>query len=281
MAVNKDPFVRSRSKDGLPSVFKGLVYTGVAIKIGEICDWNSNAGYFTPISAVADHRYPLAIAKEEMKTTGRGELTGTRYIDFYSLAPEDEFEFELAAAAGIALGDPYTLTASNSQKLTAGVGAFAVAICVDDGHYPQEEDTTIRTVTHGIFSFNPAATWWGYRMNQSMRPGRRVIELADDGTLAANDMYNTLILMTGSDKTATLAAVQPGMDFIVMSTDANEKRVDPNASDQIRLLGAQLTAGNEIDSASTAGDMVHLITESADGFVIINMQGTWSDGGSS
>jgi len=278
MAVNKDPFVRSRSKDGLPSVFKGLVYTGVAIKIGEICDWNSNAGYFTPISAVADHRYPLAIAKEEMKTTGRGELTGTRYIDFYSLAPEDEFEFELATAAGIALGDPYTLTASNSQKLTAGVGAFAVAICVDDGHYPQEEDTTIRTVTHGIFSFNPAATWWGYRMSQIARTGRRIIELDDSGALAANDMYNTLVIQSGTAKTITLAAVQPGMDFIIVCAVGQALHVDPNASDAIILDGAALTAGNKLTSASGAGDLVHLITYSADGFIVINKQGAWSDG---
>jgi len=281
MAVNKDPFVRSKSKDGLPTVFKGLVQAGAdqAIKVGEICSWNETTDYFIPIDAVADHRYPLAISKEEQKASGRAELTAERYIDFYALAPEDHFEFELAAAAGIALGDPYTLTASDSQKLTAGVGAFAVAICVDDGHYPQEEDTSIRTVTHGIFSFNPAATWWGYRMSQIARTGRRIIELADSGALAANDMYNTLVIQSGTGKTITLAAVQPGMDFIIVCAVAQALHVDPNASDAIILDGAALTAGNKLTSASGAGDLVHLITYSADGFIVINRQGSWSDGG--
>jgi len=273
-AVNKDPFVRTTRKDGLPSVFKGLVQAGStqAIKIGEICTWDETTGYFVPVDAVADHRYILAIAKEEQKSSGRAELTASRYIEFYSLDPADQFEFELDAARSLALGDPFTLTASNSQKLTAGAGAFAVAINVDDGHYPQEEDTTIRNRSYAIVSFNPSISWWGYRLNQSMRPGRRVISTADDLTLKESDMYNTIILVTAA-KTITLAAVKPGMDFIIVSTGANVVVISPNANDKIRIAGAQLADDTDIDNdaAEAAGDYVHFMTESADGFIALGV----------
>ena len=279
-AVNKDPFVYSKSKDGKPSVFRGLVQAGssAAIKIGEICTWNETTGYFIPVNAVADHRYPLTIAKEEQKSSGRGELTASRYIEFYSLDPNDVFEFQIAAAAAVELGTPYTLTASDSQKLTAAAGDFAVAINVDDGHYPQEEDTTIRNISYARVSFNPAVSWWGYRMSQFMRPGRRVIALTDNATLAENDMYNTLVTQSGTAKTITLPAVKPGMDVIIVCTVAQACHVDPNTADAIRLDGTVLTAGNKLTSASGAGDLVHLITEGVDGFIVINRQGTWTDG---
>jgi hypothetical protein len=282
MAANKDPYRYSLDGRVKGERFLGLVQAGgtAAIKVGEICTWNETTGYFVPVDAVADHRYPLAIAAEEQKSSaGRsGVLVASRYMEFYSLNPNDVFEFELAAAAQSALGDPYTLTASNSQKLTAAAGAFAVAINVDCGHYPQETDTTIRNQSYARVTFNPAVSWWGYRMSQVVRPGRRVIALSDDGTLAENDMYNTLVTQSGTAKTITLPAVKPGMDVIIVCLVAQALHVDPDDADQIRLDGSQLTAGNKLSSASGAGDMVHLITESADGFIVINRQGVWTDG---
>lgn len=279
-AVNKDPFVRSRSKDGLPSIFKGLVRAGSsqAIKVGEICTWDEQTGYFKPVDAVADHRYMLAISKEEQKSAGRAELIAARYIDFYALAPEDEFEFVLAAAQSLALGDPFTLTASDSQKLTAGAGAFAVAINVDDGHYPQEEDTTIRSRSYAVVSFNPAVTWWGYRMNQSMRAGRKIISDSGTVTLKESDMYNTLLL-AATTSTVNLPAVKPGMDIIIVSVTAAVVTISPNASDKIRVQGALLANNVDIDnntaggSTATAGDTVQLLTESVDGFAAISLEG--------
>ena len=276
-AVNKDPFCYSRSKDGKPDIFKGLVQAGAtqAIKVGEICTWNETTGYFIPVDAVADHRYPLAVSKEEQKATGRAELTAIRYIDFYSLNPEDVFEFPLAAAQSLALGDPFTLTASDSQKLTAAAGAFAVAINVDDGHYPQEEDTTIRNQSYARVTFNPAASWWGFRMSQLSRTGTRIISTADDLTLLESDMYNSLIVVTAA-KTITLAAVKPGMDFVVLGSGANAVVVDPNAADQLRFQGAQLTAGFTVTSGGAAGDSLRFYTESADGFIVEEIRGTWT-----
>jgi len=276
MATNKDPFVYSRNKDGKPVMFKGLVQAGStqAIKRGELCTWNETTGYFIPVNAVADHRYWLAIAAEEQKASGRPELTAIRYIDFYALHPNDIFEFALAAAAAIAYGDPYTLTAADSQKLTAAVGAFAVAISVGDGNYPQEEDTTLRNQSYGRFSFNPAVTWWGNRMSQEVRGGRKVIAVAATATLKESDMYNSLILMSG-DSTITLPAVKPGMDVIFINTDGLTQAITPNASDKIRLDGALLADAAALDQ-TTIGFWCQLLTESADGFVCLSTPGQFT-----
>ena len=277
-ASNKDPYVYSLG-GGLPHTFKGLVQAGAtaAIKVGEILTWNETTGYFIPVNAVADHRYWLAIAKEEQKAAGRGELIAARYIEMYALHPDDIFEFALAAAAAIAIGDPYTLTASDSQKLTAGVGAFAVAISVGNENYPQEADTTLYTQSYGRFSFNPAVTWWGNRMSQQGRNGgRKVIAVTATATLLESDMYNSLIIITGTT-TITLPAVKPGMDAIFVNGDGADQNIDPNGSDKIRLDGALLDDGDKI-AQTTIGYSVQLLTESVAGFIAISVAGQWTDG---
>jgi len=275
-AVNNDPFVYSKSKNGKPEVFRGLVQAGATqtIKVGEICSWDETTGYFTPIDAVADFRYPLAISKEEQKASGRAELTAARYIEFYSLHPDDVFEFDLAAAQSLAIGDPFTLTASDSQKLTAAAGAFAVAINIHDGHYPQEEDTTIRNRSSALVTFNPAVSWHGFRMSQVNRSGRRVMTVSTSSTLLEADMYNNLVLLTG-DITVALPAVKPGMDVKFVNINGGTQVINPDDADKIRLLGALLDNGDAL-TQTTVGFMCHLITESADGFICFNFD-TWAD----
>ena len=274
-AVNKDPFRYSKSKDGKPDVFLGLVQAGgsAAIKVGEICTWDETTSYFVPVNAVADHRYPLAISKEEQKSTGRAELTAIRYIEFYSLHPNDVFEFELAAARTLALGDPFTLTASNSQKLTYGAGAFAVAISVDFGNYPQEEDTTIRSQSFARVRFNPAVSYHGFRLAQAQRAGRRVIASASTETLKESDMYNTLVLLSSSF-TLTLPPVKPGMDAIFVNTDGGTQVIDPDAADYLKVDGASLGNGTSMTQA-TVGFWCQIVTEGADGFVVLSTPGQW------
>ncbi len=273
-AVNKDPFCYSNSKDGKPDIFMGLVQAGSsqAIKRGELCTWNETTGYFIPVDAVADHRYPLAIAKEEQKASGRAELTASRYIKFYSLHPNDVFEFPLDAARTLALGDPFTLTASDSQKLTYGAGAFAVAISVDYGNYPQEEDTTIRSQSDARVTFNPAVSYHGFRLSQVNRTGRRVLAVASTSTLLEGDMYNTLILASGTT-TISLPPVKPGMDIIVINIDAATIGINPDDDDKLRKDGLQLHDGDAV-TCTAQGDMVRVITESADGFVVLNYNTT-------
>jgi len=278
MAVNKDPFVYSKNPNG-PDKFKGLVQAGStqAIKIGEICCFDKTTGYWIPVSAVADSRYMLAIAAEEQKASSLGEYVVERYLDFYSLDPADVFEFVLDAARSLAIGDTFTLTASDSQKLTYGSGDYAVAMNIDGGHYPEQNDTTIRNQSYARVVFNPRNSYWGLKRSLTQRQGRRVISTAVDLTLKETECYNTLILVTAA-KTITLPAVKPGMDLIVMSTGANAVHVDPNASDKIRLYGAQLDNGDKLSSASAAGDAVRLIHEDADGWCHFPISGTWTDG---
>lgn len=280
MAVNKDPFRWTQRKDGTADIFKGLVQAGStqAIKIGEICTFNETTGYWTPVDAVADHKYMLAISKEEQKATGRAELTGSRYIDFYSLHPEDVFEFELAAARSLAIGDTFTLTASDSQKLTYSAAAFPVAMNVSCSHYPQEEDTTIRNQSYAWVTFNPTVSYWGLKRSFATRHHPRIISTGDDLTLIEEYCYGGTIILVTAAKTVTLPAVKAGMDLTVISTGTNEVNVDPNASDKIRLYGAQLDNGDKLTSASGAGDAVRLVAEDADGWCHFPISGTWTDG---
>jgi len=276
--INKDPFRYSKSKDGNPDIFKGLVQAGAtqAIKIGEYCYFNGT--YWTPVTAVAHGRYMLAISKEEQKVAGRAELTAIRYIDFYSLHPADVFEVAINAARSLAVGDTFTLTASDSQKLTYGAGDYAVAINESCSHYPQEEDTTIRNQSVAFVTHNPQNTFWGLKRSLDVRKGRRVISSAGNITLIETDCYGGTIVLITSTGTVTVPPVKSGMDFLVISTTAAAVHVDPDDDDQIRLTGAQLTAGNKLTSNSAAGDAVRLFAEDADGFCAIIMQGAWTDG---
>lgn len=277
-AINKPAFRYSKSKNGNPDIFKGLVQAGASqtIKIGELCYFNGT--YWTPVTAVADSRYMLAIADEEQKAIGRAELTAIRYIDFYSLHPDDVFEFAIDAARALALGDTFTLTASDSQKLTYGAGDYAVAMNVSCSHYPQEEDTTIRNQSVAFVTFNPQNTDWGLKRSLDIRKGRRVISTAVDLILKETECYGGTLVLVTSNKTVTIPAIKAGMDFLVMGTGSNIIKVDPPDTTQIRLAGAQLTAGHTIDSGADAGSCVHIFTEAANALCAIVESGTWADG---
>jgi len=278
--INKDPFRYSKNGGG-GDTFLGLVQAGASqtIKVGELSCFDKTTGYFVPVSAVADSRYMLAISKEEQKATGRGELTAERYINFYSLHPDDVFEFPIDAARALALGDTFTLTASDSQKLTYGAGDYAVAISVSCSHYPHEEDTAIRDQPEAFVTFNPQNTFWGLKRSiDVLRKGRRVISSAGNITLIETDCYGGTLVLITSAGTVILPPVKPGMDLFVMSTGGNAIHVDPADADKIRLAGAQLTDGDKLTSASGAGDCVHLFAEDADGWCSIMESGTWTDG---
>jgi len=262
-------------------MFRGLVQAGAtaAIKCGELCVFNETSGYWVPINAVADGGiYRLAMAAEEVKASDPyGIADQSRYIDMYALAPEDVFEFELAAAAGAAIGDLYTLTATTTQVLTATTNGFnAVAKVVGFGHYPTQTDTTIRSVSHAQFSFLPYCTEFGHMLSEIARPRRMVISTAASLTLLAEQCFGSLILTTAA-ATITLPAVQLGMD-ITVQTSAHAVSVDPNGSDRIILDGTALDDGDKVTNASGAGDTIQLVAESASGWTNLHRVGTWTDG---
>ena len=105
--------------------------------------------------------YALVIARQEQKAAD-----AARYIEFYDLDPDDEFEFVLDSARSLAVGNRFVLTSSYSQTLTYSATKYPVARCVDDGHYP-ETGTTIRSQSYARVAFNPACTYWGLIKNGS------------------------------------------------------------------------------------------------------------------
>jgi len=259
MAVNKDPFVRSLNKDGLPVVFRGKVQAGVtqAIKRGEICAYNKTAGYFIPVSAVNDFIYALAIAKEEQKADDLA-----RYIEFYALAPNDQFEFELDAARALALGDTFLLTASYSQILTYSATGYPVARCVDDGHYPQKTDTTIRNRGHAVVSFNPAVTYWGLVLQGSFWGVEKVVATAAALTLYA-EMSGLLIKNTGAQgalQHLLPASAPAGTRFRTFNTVAQAHGFSPNSADSIWAKGADNTNDKDV-SMDAIADSLEVIAD--------------------
>ncbi len=257
-AVNKDPFVRTLNKDGLPCVFRGKVQIGStqAIKKGELCCFNKTAGYWVPVSAVLDFIYALAISKEEQTADDLA-----RYMEFYALHPDDQFEFEIDAARSLALGDTFILTASYSQKLTYSASAYPVARCVDYGHYPQKTDTTIRNRSYAVVSFDPTCSYWGLVLNGSYRGiGKKVCAPAGSLTLY-QEMSGLTILNTGAG--AEYLHVLPlnppaGTYFRAYNTVAQAHGFDPPSDGGIWGTGAKNADGHKM-TIDGIGDSIQVI----------------------
>lgn len=260
-AINKDPFVRTKNKDGLPDVFKGLVQAGItqAIKVGEICCFNKTAGYWEPVALEADFIYALSIAKEEQKAAD-----GSRYIDFYSLHPDDEFEFAIDAARALALGDRFVLTTADSQNLSYSAVKQPVARSVDYGHYPQEEDTTIRNRSYAVVSFMPNVSAWGLLINGCGLGKEKVIESATALTLYP-EMSGLVIHNIGA--TGASAHVLPvagtapaGCHFTAYAVVAQDQGFAPGAASAIYIAGAKQADDKEV-TVDAIGDCLKVIAD--------------------
>jgi hypothetical protein len=256
-AVNKDPFVRTLNKDGLPVLFRGKVQIGTtqAIKVGELCAFNKTAGYWIPVSAVNDFIYALAIAKEEQTAADLA-----RYVEFYALHPNDQFEFEIDAALALALGDTFILTVSNSQKLTYSAGGYPVARCVDDGHYPQKTDTTIRNRSFAVVSFSPTISYWGLVLNGSGWNSKKVVVAGGSLTLYS-EMSGLVLLNTGL--TAEALHVLPlnppsGCNFTAYCTAAYAHGFDPPSDGGIYGTTAKNADGHKM-TIDGIGDAIQVI----------------------
>ena len=235
-AVNKDPFIRTKSKDGLPDVFKGLVQAGSTdpLKVGEICCFNKTAGYWEAVLLEADFIYALAIAKEEQKAAD-----GIRYLEFYSLHPDDEFEFAIDAARALALGDRFVLTAADSQKLTYSAVATPVARSVDYGHYPHETDTTIPNRSYAVVSFAENVSAWGLLINGCGLGQTKVVESAAALTLypEMSGLHINNIGATGAilHVLPTAGTAPAGCHFTTYVTVAQDHGFEPGAGSGIYI----------------------------------------------
>lgn len=269
MAVNKDPFIRSLSADNKPQLFRGLVQAGAtqAIKRGEICCFNKTAGYWEPVALEADFIYALAISKEEQKS---GQAI--RYMEFYSLHPNDQFEFQIDAARSLALGDRFVLTAADSQKITYSAVKQPVCRCVDDGHYPQEEDTTIRNKSYAVVSFAPYISAWGLLISGEGLGHEKLIESSAALTLYP-EMDGLVIANTGASG-ATIhvlpvaGTAHAGCRFTTFCTVAHDNGCEVGAGSGAYVDGVKHTDDKNI-SVDAIGDCLEWIaTDDHDWLVI-------------
>jgi hypothetical protein len=252
----------------------GKVQAGstATIKRGAICTYNETSGYFQMANAVADYVYSLAIANEEQKS---GDLA--RYIQFMALRAGDVFEFELAAAAAVAYGDGYTLTASQAQKLTADADGSVVARVVGHSNVP-EVGTTLRTVSYAEFSFLPC---FSYIYKNVRMPGvKKVLAKTAAYTLLPEDI-GAIVTNKGASASVTLTApsgtVPIGwhVSIAVMADQAFLFDPKPDTAG-VYIKGAAQAAGKYI-SMTDIGDFVELVWDGTDWLAIAGISGADAD----
>lgn len=272
MALNKSPWMGNIGGASKPLIIMGKVQAGAtqAIKRGEICTFNETAGYFIPANAVADGKYALAICNEEQKAEDL-----ERYIEFIAIRSGDVFEFPLAAARAVAIGDTFTLTASDSQTLTYSATASPVAFAVGKGNYP-ETGTTIRTQSFAQVCFNPEVS---YLYRWSMPGLKRTVAFTDAATL---DLSHNGAIITNKGATGTVALTAPasvpaGYHVYLMAAADQTLSFDPKPDTaSVYVKGAAQTAGKLV-SVTDIGDYLHLVFDGTDWLCFSSISGADAD----
>jgi hypothetical protein len=274
MATNKSPWLLNLGGADKPLLLPGKVQAGTsqAIKAGEICTYNETSGYFVPVDAVADQAYSLAIAAEEQKAADLA-----RYMDFIMLRPDDVFEFALAAAASIALGDALTLTASQSQQLTRDVDGTVVATSVNVDNYPQT-GTTLRSKSYAQVIFHPQFSY--YCKNIMQLNLKKVITTAAAYTLKLEDCGAIISTKGDADGVALTApeAVVPVGWFVDVFCGADTAvSFDPKPDTaKVYIKGAAQAAGKYV-SVTDIGDYLRLVWDGTDWLAMFSVSGADAD----
>lgn len=265
MATNKDPFRLSGRANGLADTFYGLVQAGStqAIKIGEICCYNKTAGYIIPVSAAGDHIYALCIAAEEQKNT-TSVVDPARYMKFYSLHPEDIFEFDLAAARSLAIGNCFIL-GTDSQIINYSASELWVARNVGDGHYPGI-GTTIRNQSYAQVVFNPALTFWGL-VKSGQFCGLPKFYVTGATALTLREEQSGLVISNlGAGATTAIhvlpQAAKKGTTYTALCQAAYHTGFDPGAAGAIYIEGAKQTDDNLV-AVDDEGDSLKVTADGA------------------
>jgi len=276
MAENLAPFVRNRF-GAKETIFPGKVQAGSTqtIKRGEICCFNKTSGYWTPVSAVADGKlYLLAISNEEQKTADV-----ERYMEFIAPKPGDEFEFAMAAARAVAQGEGFTLTASDSQKITYSATAFPVFTSVGDDNYPGV-GTTLAAKSKAVVEMNPRCSF--YQVLESGFQKRKMETVTANRTLTYEDSGKVFFVATDG-LTITLPATREGIEYTFINSGADGNNIitiSPNASDAIHYV-TSVDDKDLINTKATAveGDMVTLVGDGDAGWWVTAIKGTWAKQG--
>ena len=99
--------------------------------------------------------------------------------------------------------------------------------------------------------------------------------ISDDITLAASQVYGSVIKMSGGAETATLPAAVVGMNVLFYAAAAGVKNIDPNGTDTIVLTTAALAAGYQIESPGVVGDFIALVCLTANQWTAMGRSGVW------
>lgn len=274
MATNKSPWAKNLNGADGPLLMPGKVQAGSSqeIKMGEICTYNETSGYFQPVDAVADQVYSLAIAAEEQKAAD-----SARYMDFIMLRDSDVFEFQLAAAASIVLGDALELTASQSQQLTRDVDGNGVATSVGMDNYPQT-GTTMRSKSYAQCVFHREFSY--YYKNVLQVGLKKIMAKTAAYTLTLEDC-GAIITNKGASGSVTLTApnavVPVGYHFrqSVMADQAFVFDPKPDTA-QAYVKGAAQTAGN-YTSITDIGDFIDWVWDGTDWLGTASISGADAD----
>lgn len=126
---------------------------------------------------------------------------------------------------------------------------------------------TLTVASDGGLSYNKSFSTTGTLLGA-------VDVIADDNSLSAAQCYGSANKLNGAE-TTTLPAAVAGMSVLLYSDDATKKTVDPNGTDHIWLNGADLGAGNSIDSPAAVGDFIVLVAFSNNNWYSMGQSGTW------
>lgn len=274
MATNQTPWIGNLDGAGNPLLMPGLVQAGStqAIKRGELCTWNETAGYFVPVNAVADNAYSLAIAAEEQKAAD-----AARYMRFYMPRQGDVFEFALAAAAAVALGDALTLTASQSQQLTRDVDGALAAVSVTADNYPDVGTSLlskayVQAIIHPEYSYYYKNVLQKNLVKVMAKTAAYTLTLEDCGAIVTNKGATGSVTITGPT-----SVVPVGYNVKLMAAAAQALVFDPKPNGAAVIIGGGIQGAGKYVSVTDEGDFLHVVWDGTDWLAYASISGADGD----
>ena len=192
MATNNVRWIRNLMGASEPLVLLGLFQAGAtqAIKRGELLEFTGNTNTaWVPMDSDFAMNGNVAIANEQIKS---GDRAG--YYEIIVPRPGDVFEYALAAAADLTVGQ--CLYYSSSEAVTETAGTYPIGYSVGQEHYPDKQGhladdatgdagTTIGNTSYARFMFNEGASFFA----KVMRRDR--LDIGDAGGFSGLAMDST------------------------------------------------------------------------------------------
>jgi len=166
MATNKATWLRNIMGASGPLVMRGNFAAGAsqAIKKGEILELTGNTNTeWVPLDSDFAGDGNVAVANEEIKA---GDRAG--YYEIIVPRPGDVFEFALASASDVAVGD---LLYYSTSQILATTGTYPVCVSVGQANYPDKQGhladdasgdagTTLLSTSWAEVVFYTGVSWW-------------------------------------------------------------------------------------------------------------------------